>query len=388
MEQQIGITIRTAFIAKRIAQYLAAALGDGPEPSSSSPTLLQGDPRTLLIKSYCQCKGGLSYDKLNLFALKRVLIECGQPGDVAPETIRAICPETTEDAPTEAIQRDLTAYAEKCGDAYREISDSIRLILLHLDVLLALQPQDNVNETPNTEETPMNVENGPPVADKSVPTTLIGRLRQEYLNAMNSIDTQSGEEIKSGQEMKGIVTFMTALNKLSEIHEQLSKFYGALFRSSDVLKRNDSKRLKQLGHDMLPTLDLLKDVDFDDETKEKYVVAQFHKLGLHGQHWYLKERFLLEIKYMLDALSILVEPEFMPVVSVDSSSEDETDRYIPSEVKLNVWRRDQGKCVQCGSKEKLEYDHIIPVSKGGSNTERNIELLCQTCNRKKAAAIQ
>jgi len=33
---------------------------------------------------------------------------------------------------------------------------------------------------------------------------------------------------------------------------------------------------------------------------------------------------------------------------------------IPDRVKLYVWRRDQGQCVKCGSKVKLEYDHIIP----------------------------
>ncbi len=61
---------------------------------------------------------------------------------------------------------------------------------------------------------------------------------------------------------------------------------------------------------------------------------------------------------------------------------------IPSEVRREVWRRDGGKCVKCGSREKLEYDHIIPVSKGGSNTARNIELLCEACNRAKSDTIQ
>ena len=61
---------------------------------------------------------------------------------------------------------------------------------------------------------------------------------------------------------------------------------------------------------------------------------------------------------------------------------------IPSEVRREVWRRDGGKCVKCGSRVKLEYDHIIPVSKGGSNTARNIELLCEVCNRAKRASIQ
>lgn len=61
---------------------------------------------------------------------------------------------------------------------------------------------------------------------------------------------------------------------------------------------------------------------------------------------------------------------------------------IPSEVRREVWRRDEGKCMKCGSRVNLEYDHIVPVSKGGSNTARNIELLCQDCNRTKSASIQ
>jgi hypothetical protein len=60
---------------------------------------------------------------------------------------------------------------------------------------------------------------------------------------------------------------------------------------------------------------------------------------------------------------------------------------ISDSVRLFVWQRDQGKCVKCGSAEKLEFDHIIPVIKGGSNTERNIQLLCEQCNRTKGTSI-
>ncbi len=60
---------------------------------------------------------------------------------------------------------------------------------------------------------------------------------------------------------------------------------------------------------------------------------------------------------------------------------------IPEAVRVFVWRRDEGKCARCGSQRKLEYDHIIPVSKGGGNTARNIQLLCEECNRKKSDAI-
>jgi hypothetical protein len=61
---------------------------------------------------------------------------------------------------------------------------------------------------------------------------------------------------------------------------------------------------------------------------------------------------------------------------------------ISSHVRREVWRRDGGSCVKCGSRRNLEFDHIVPVSRGGSNTARNIELLCETCNRSKSASIQ
>jgi 5-methylcytosine-specific restriction endonuclease McrA len=58
---------------------------------------------------------------------------------------------------------------------------------------------------------------------------------------------------------------------------------------------------------------------------------------------------------------------------------------ISEAVRHEVWRRDQGQCVDCGSKSALEFDHIIPWSQGGSNTVRNLELRCEICNRKKGA---
>jgi hypothetical protein len=69
------------------------------------------------------------------------------------------------------------------------------------------------------------------------------------------------------------------------------------------------------------------------------------------------------------------------------AAEQEVRAPIPDDVKMFVWQRDGGKCVKCGSKSDLEFDHIIPISLGGSSTARNLQLLCATCNRSKGASI-
>lgn len=60
---------------------------------------------------------------------------------------------------------------------------------------------------------------------------------------------------------------------------------------------------------------------------------------------------------------------------------------IPRAVQREVWQRDGGRCVECGTKEKLCFDHIVPFSRGGSNTVRNLQLLCEGCNGSKGNRI-
>lgn len=59
---------------------------------------------------------------------------------------------------------------------------------------------------------------------------------------------------------------------------------------------------------------------------------------------------------------------------------------IPLAIRSFVWERDGGQCVECGSKVDLEFDHIIPLERG-SNTERNIRLLCAKCNGEKGEEL-
>ena len=60
---------------------------------------------------------------------------------------------------------------------------------------------------------------------------------------------------------------------------------------------------------------------------------------------------------------------------------------IPRAVQREVWQRDGGRCVECATKEKLCFDHIVPFSRGGSNSVRNLQLLCELCNLSKGNRI-
>jgi 5-methylcytosine-specific restriction endonuclease McrA len=62
-------------------------------------------------------------------------------------------------------------------------------------------------------------------------------------------------------------------------------------------------------------------------------------------------------------------------------------RKIPRSVMLRVVRRDNNQCQTCGKvlkDDEIEFDHIIPVSKGGSSEEHNVRVACFDCNRTKS----
>lgn len=57
-------------------------------------------------------------------------------------------------------------------------------------------------------------------------------------------------------------------------------------------------------------------------------------------------------------------------------------------IRLRIFKRDGWACTYCGtSAEPLECDHIVPISRGGSNDDSNLTTACRRCNRSKRAKL-
>ncbi len=113
---------------------------------------------------------------------------------------------------------------------------------------------------------------------------------------------------------------------------------------------------------------------------------------LYNGKWYWENDGLsdIEIKAIIDQRERRMRAKIAIDVAsgTEAASPGATPRDpIPDDVKIFIWRRDEGKCVQCGSRANLEFDHVIPLVMGGANTARNLQLLCELCNRRKGGSL-
>lgn len=68
-------------------------------------------------------------------------------------------------------------------------------------------------------------------------------------------------------------------------------------------------------------------------------------------------------------------------------------KNLPIGTRRRVMERDGFACVDCGRNPRnnpgciLEVDHRVPIAKGGSNDDSNLQTLCDLCNRGKGANL-
>ncbi len=225
---------------------------------------------------------------------------------------------------------------------------------------------------------------------ENTPTSpLITQYRKRYQAAMAAIDEEAWQLVEKGKDMRAVLLIQDKVGEVCEIHGELNYWCSVARRNADLLRTLGSKKinavLDRFGSESV------SDLCDEDPKRRENLEAMTSRImvieGLGKPHWLIKQSILNEIESMFAFLEIFVEPDFYPWAEAGTAAPSSMERYIPTDVRLAVWRRDQARCVQCGSQEKLEYDHIIPASKGGSNTERNVQLLCEKCNREKSARI-
>ncbi len=166
----------------------------------------------------------------------------------------------------------------------------------------------------------------------------------------------------------------------------LAKNYTETPKLQDQPKKLPSGKLTQNGF-------FIKAVDEYEKNEAKPELVKVYEKIQEGV-WSLKGYFdLIGYKVVHDGkrnvfryiLKLSDKPE-------NINSEDlklSHTRLIPSQVKKDVWKRDQGKCVLCNESKNLHFDHELPFSRGGTSLlVNNVRLLCAKCNLRKSDKIE
>ena len=94
----------------------------------------------------------------------------------------------------------------------------------------------------------------------------------------------------------------------------------------------------------------------------------------------------------LDALIAKLEAKkFAKTEHPRAARESADPRHVPAAVRRVVIERDGGRCTfvgdhghRCETRDGLEFDHIVPVARGGESTEDNLRLRCRAHNQLEA----
>ena len=232
---------------------------------------------------------------------------------------------------------------------------------------------------------------------------MIDALREQFETIIDHYREYVPDLIEAKKPIEAINLATNYDNLIRGIHAALTKVYAMLLTRLDLILKYSPDAEKTLKRKHLigffskglhETSGMFPGGDLPEGTTEKTLLQKakkamgtaFTKDLILGDSQ-LDKLVFVEIQYMLYVLEDVVEDDTVLADAIANEVSEVPSRLIPKAVKHEVWKRDRARCVECGSRERLEYDHIIPVSKGGSSTARNVQLLCEQCNRSKAAKI-
>ncbi len=166
--------------------------------------------------------------------------------------------------------------------------------------------------------------------------------------------------------------------------------YGPLVENFPLpgIRRNEAKRHNDYLKECIKRNKIGPnfDIELDNERKElfKKEIEDFNENDYDDGQFKIEEEMSCKEFGHLCPVYFVAEP-FTETEKVRKRS-----RSISRETALRVARRDNYNCQICGKHlqdAEIEYDHIIPYSRGGHSEESNIRITCRECNRKKSNKI-
>jgi 5-methylcytosine-specific restriction endonuclease McrA len=142
--------------------------------------------------------------------------------------------------------------------------------------------------------------------------------------------------------------------------------------------------------------------------EKKRYLAMRDSIFNKAKQWYVdnKDRYALNqkryrIKHRVERAAYRIIYESLPENIVKRAVYNQARRsrkrnavgsYTPEEL-INLYKQQKGKCANCKikisdrkySRNRYHADHVVPLSKGGTNYIQNIQLLCRECNLSKSA---
>ena len=203
--------------------------------------------------------------------------------------------------------------------------------------------------------------------------------------------------IKDG-DFKDNESIYTQVKNIINIQLQLIYLDDDSIDNSEALHKVDLQEIFGLSYDDFLNITnhfdlLILGKSLDKETKTLKETEDFYSEAVRKIDSFVDSKTLgdwMEKRFEISESDKKMMDEIMEKHGLSYEEEDnkpKRSRRISQSVKDKVWNRDGGKCVLCGSNENIEFDHIVPFSKGGANTYRNIQILCESCNRRKSDNI-
>jgi len=159
--------------------------------------------------------------------------------------------------------------------------------------------------------------------------------------------------------------------------------FGSWNKALHIIGIEGGREKKYTSEELVENIEnIWKDIGFPPGKR------QLSKMGKKISERPYKDRWG-SVKKACELISLYHTNKISRKQLLNPKENDDRRKTIPLNIRWRVLKRDNYACVKCGKSPaknndiELEIDHIIPVSKKGSNDVDNLQTLCRMCNQGK-----